>query len=182
MKIFHITFFLIFGLVFSSSSFAIINIPAEAHKRGSSNLILALNIADNIASREASMNNVLGSITRDHTEERHAHGASYFRTESRSALRKILHYAIGHAHNYDVTTRHTPHGTRYRLVIHAEIPAEKSLEFIGKRNIGVFGRTNNFTKKVQLCFGINGIETLSDSLETGAFLTAYPSEVMTGCD
>ena len=134
-----------------------------------SNISHAVKIANNILAKK--LERGVDDIMKDHSENTHSSGDSYFTTNDRGKMKALVLLVAS------TPDKHAFYrvGANYRLAISKKISEEKALEIFGKKNIGYDEKLSAERFRVVLCFGINGMKTLSDSKNTGAFLTGFPA-------
>lgn len=121
----------------------------------------AITIAKNILSRNNQLENGVNNIMQDHSLSKHSSGDSYFITDDCDEIKKIIISVSSDPDKFKFYTK----GKNYRLAISKKI----------EQNIGYDEKHSIERSRVVLCFGINGMNKLSDSQKTGGFLTGFPA-------
>lgn len=121
----------------------------------------AIAIATNILSRANQLDNGVNNIMQDHSLSKHSSGDSYFITDDCDEIKNLIISVSSAPDKFKFYTK----GTNYRLAI------SKGMA----QNIGYDEKHSVDRSRVVLCFGINGMKKLSDSQNTGGFLTGFPA-------
>jgi hypothetical protein len=129
----------------------------------------AVKIANNILNKK--LEKGVDDIMKDHSENAHSSGDSYFTTNDRGKMKTLILLVAS------TPDKHAFYrvGPNYRLAISKKISEQKALEIFGRKNIGYDEKFSAERFRIVLCFGINGMTKLSDSKNTGAFLTGFPA-------
>lgn len=125
------------------------------------NINHAIAIAKNIFTRGNQLENGVDNIMQDHSASKHSSGDSYFTTDDREEVKKLIISVISNPDKFKFYTK----GPNYRLAISKKI----------EQSIGYDEKHSAERSRVVLCFGINGMKKLSDSKNTGGFLTGFPA-------
>lgn len=136
--------------------------------------VIALNILDR--NHWEQLENGVSNIMHDHSLTHHSSGDSYFVTDDRTKIKSLVYLVSSNPDKfkfYKVSNRRG--GINYRLAISKLISAEESNSLFNTDHIGYDEKHSKKRFRAVLCFGINGMKKLSDSNDTGGFLTGFPA-------
>ena len=170
MHIFLKRFFLI---ILSFLSLNICAVSMESDFIDKNNINHAKIIAKRILERQNSsqLENGANNIMKDHSEKNHSSGDSYFTTDNLDKMKDLIKLVADDPDKFKFYTVKT----NYRLAISKKISEKEAKLLFNKKNIGYDEKYSAERFRVVLCFGINSIAKLSDSNDTGGFLTGFPT-------
>src|SRR5436853_6765768 len=154
---------------------SIIDISKEAKKLNSSELSIVRNIADNIITNSIGTKNRirkgLKHVRWFHSIKFHPPTNSYFKTNKKAEIKKILKFTISDPDVYQI---HKHNNSHYRLLIKKTLISRDARNLINNDTLGMDPQ-GNCLNNVILIFSIDNICSLRDSLEHREILTAFPT-------
>jgi len=135
----------------------------------------AIYIAKNIINAEGKLDNGLNnSIMKDHSLSKHGLKKSYFISDDKCAIAKLIHIAISNPDKHKFkSVSNNDNSNNSRLVISKKISNDDSQKLFGKDYVG-YSQLKEQLHHIALCFSINGINYLNDSTKHGMFFTGFP--------
>lgn len=154
---------------------ASINVREEARVRSTSEISIARNLADNIARQRyegaTRLDAGLVQVMRTHSASRHGSGDTYFDTDNSDQVKQIINLVITNPSQYSI--QYVSGSTR--LAIERTISTTDAQRITGHDHIGLDAANIRASyNRVIVIFDIDGVNTLHDSLDHGAFFTAFP--------
>jgi hypothetical protein len=136
--------------------------------------VIALNILNR--NHGDQLESGVNNIMTDHSLSHHSSGDSYFVTDDPTQIKSLVHLVSSNPDKfkfYKVSNRRG--GMNYRLAISKLISIGESNSLFNIDHIGYDEKHSKKRFRAVLCFGINGMKKLSDSNDTGGFLTGFPA-------
>lgn len=159
-----IKIFFLIAFVFLSFNLQVLSMNIDENNRNH-----AITIANNIINRSLSPG--VENIMNDHIKRSHQDTDSYFMTNDDEDVEVLIRLTAGAPDNFAFYTKRG----NYRLSLSRIINQDDALYVIGKRYIGMNDDNQKKQSNVVICFAINDLNTVQDSINCGVFLTGFPA-------
>lgn len=151
-------------------SYGVFDVTGEAAIRDTSPLQIARNVADNILNANNNLDKAVSLVLlKDHSLSSHKGDKSYFMTDDKAAMMRMVRYVVENADSY----RFYKVNGRDRMDLSKRFTRDEARKLFGTDHMGYDGKFHEYRDNVVLCFDVTGIDRLEDSLNRGILATAF---------